>query len=317
MRLARYHSGEKKQEYAPAMVRMGSMMMNIMAKGRGRTRDMLEGYTVVVSKHVDGISGGGKLTSVTTMSPPVVLVTGASRGLGLGIVKALIQSYSARVVVLSRSKSSELSSLPSTSLHFIQCDITQEGTAKSAVTETIKQFGRLDSIVLNAGTLDPVTKLENATSETWKECFHINVFANIPLIKECIPHLRSSHGSIILISSGAAINAYSGWSAYSASKAALNSLAQSIAEEEPDILSLAVRPGVVDTEMQNDIRTKHAEVMGKGHDKFVQLKKDGGLLSPDIVGKAIAGMAVCKNETIREYSGKFVTWDDKSIAAVL
>jgi hypothetical protein len=60
-----------------------------------------------------------------------------------------------------------------------------------------------------------------------------------------------------------------------------------------------------------------AEVMGKSHDKFVQLKKGGGLLSPDIVGQAIAGMAVCKHETIREYSGKFVTWDDKSIAPVL
>jgi NADP-dependent 3-hydroxy acid dehydrogenase YdfG len=89
--------------------------------------------------------------------------------------------------VLSRSKSSELSALSSTSLHFIQCDITQDGTAKSAVTETISKFGRLDSIVLNAGSLDPVTKLENATSESWKECFDINVFANIPLVQSIHP----------------------------------------------------------------------------------------------------------------------------------
>lgn len=75
-------------------------------------------------------------------------------------------------------------------------------------------------------------------------------------IKEAIPHLRSSRGSVIFVSSGAAANAYSGWSAYSASKAAINSIAQSLALEEPTITTLAIRPGVVDTEMQNDIRMK-------------------------------------------------------------
>src|SRR5271170_7684377 len=128
-------------------------------------------------------------------------------------------------------------------------------------------------------------------------------YPNLLQIKEAIPHLRSSEGSIIFISSGAATNAYSGWSAYSASKAAINSLTQSLALEESSITSLAIRPGVVDTEMQNDIRTKRdphpfpnpfrlfmwvltvdGEAMGQNHDKFVQLKKDDKLLSPKVVG---------------------------------
>ena len=54
--------------------------------------------------------------------------------------------------------------------------------AKTAIGQTVQKFGRLDSIVLNAGTLDPVVRLENAASEEWKECFNINVFANIPLV---------------------------------------------------------------------------------------------------------------------------------------
>lgn len=130
-----------------------------------------------------------------------------------------------------------------------------------------------------------------------------------------------------MISSGAATNAYSGWSAYSASKAAINSLAQSLAVEETEITSLAIRPGVVDTEMQNDIRSKRTyargvtnvdgDVMGHSHEKFVQLKEEGKLLSPDTVGKAIAGMAVCENEKIHEFSGKFVNWDDNSLSEIL
>lgn len=54
--------------------------------------------------------------------------------------------------------------------------------------------------------------------------------------------------------------------------------------------------------------------MGGNHDKFVQLKKEGKLLSPDTVGTAIAGMAVSKDGRLRERSGEFVQWDDKSIA---
>jgi NAD(P)-dependent dehydrogenase (short-subunit alcohol dehydrogenase family) len=102
--------------------------------------------------------------------------------LGLGIVKALLATYNANVVVLSRTKTNELSSLASPSLLSIQCDITQDRTVKSAIAETLKTFGHLNSIVLNAGTLEPVNRIENATAAGWQECFNINVFSNIPLV---------------------------------------------------------------------------------------------------------------------------------------
>ena len=56
------------------------------------------------------------------------------------------------------------------------------------------------------------------------------------------------------------------------------------------------------------------EAMGQTHEKFVQFKKQGKLLSPDTVGNAIAGMAVTKDTKLCERSGEFVQWDDKSIA---
>jgi NAD(P)-dependent dehydrogenase (short-subunit alcohol dehydrogenase family) len=100
----------------------------------------------------------------------------------LGIVKALVGPYSAKVVVLSRNTSKELEALPS-SVHFIQCDITKDAiVAQNAINETIKKFGRLDSIVLNAGTLDPVSRLDQASASAWRDCFNINVFSNISLV---------------------------------------------------------------------------------------------------------------------------------------
>lgn len=60
------------------------------------------------------------------------------------------------------------------------------------------------------------------------------------------------------------------------------------------------------------------EAMGKNHDKFLQLKKEDKLLSPEVVGDAIARMAVCEQkEKLHEYSGKFVNWDDDGITKIL
>ena len=73
--------------------------------------------------------------------------------------------------------------LPPASIHHIKGDITHDNTAKSVVCETLRLYGRLDSIVLNAGTLDPVERVENATLSEWKECFDVNFFANVSLVQ--------------------------------------------------------------------------------------------------------------------------------------
>ena len=54
--------------------------------------------------------------------------------------------------------------------------------------------------------------------------------------------------------------------------------------------------------------------MGSAHEKFVQYKEDGKLLSPDIVGGAIAKIAVCRENKLREFSGRFINWNDDAIA---
>jgi NAD(P)-dependent dehydrogenase (short-subunit alcohol dehydrogenase family) len=86
------------------------------------------------------------------------------------------------VVVLSRSKSTALAALSEKSLHFIQSDITQNGVAEDTIAQTVRKYGRLDSIILNAGALDPVVRLEHTTAVGWQECFNVNLFSNIPLV---------------------------------------------------------------------------------------------------------------------------------------
>lgn len=84
-----------------------------------------------------------------------------------------------------------------------------------------------------------------------------------------------------------------------------------LAVEEPDVTTISIRPGVVDTEMQREIREVHAEAMSeKDREKFSGLKRDGGLLRPEQPGRVIGKLAVRAG---RELSGKFLSWNDESL----
>jgi len=123
--------------------------------------------------------------------------------------------------------------------------------------------------------------------------------------KAALPELRKSRGRIIFTSSGAATGAYSAWGAYGGSKAAMNHLAMTLAVEEPQVISVSIRPGTVDTEMQRELREVHHTAMDKKDaEKFAGLKSSGSLLRPDQPGHVIAKLAL---DASPELSGKFIT----------
>ncbi|CAE6365497.1 unnamed protein product [Rhizoctonia solani] len=242
---------------------------------------------------------------------PVIIVTGGSRGIGLAVVGALLKSYKARVVTFSRTRSPEISALASEhqdSLALLEGDVTQEQSAHSAVELAKSKFGRLDGLILNAGTLDPLGRIDSPESNVdgWKSAFDINFFSLLHLIKAGLPLLRESHGRVIFVSSGAATGGIAGWGPYSASKAAMNSLARTLANEEKDIVSVAVRPGVADTEMQSTIRSRGlASMKPEEHSRFTTLHAESQLVKPEDTGHVIAGLSVGAKP---ELSGNFVDW---------
>ena len=108
-----------------------------------------------------------------------------------------------------------------------------------------------------------------------------------------LPELRKAHGKIVLTSSGAARHSYTGWGAYCASKAALKSLGDTLAVEEPDITTVSVEPGTVDTDMQRDIREKYISVMDeKDQKRFTSLHEEGKLFKPDQPGNVMAKLVL-------------------------
>lgn len=119
-----------------------------------------------------------------------------------------------------------------------------------------------------------------------------------------IPHLRTSKGRIILVSSGACLKGYAAWGPYGSSKAALHSLAQHLAVEEKDIVTISGNPGRTDTGMQKLLRDQ-----GKGHmddadhASFVSAFTDGQLNPPEGPGHVFAKLVL---DATPDLSGKFL-----------
>ncbi|KAL9061642.1 MAG: hypothetical protein Q9206_000462 [Seirophora lacunosa] len=239
------------------------------------------------------------------MDRKTIIVTGASRGIGYTIAEFLIRN-SHNVVLLARS-TGPLENLKKRSPDHVSIyagDIADFSSAERCVEIAIKDFGKLDGLILNHGVLEPATRIIDSDPKAWRECFDVNFFSLVAFIKSALPLLRKSGGRVIFTSSGAATKAYSTWGAYGASKAAMNHLNLTLAAEEPKVTCVSIRPGVVDTQMQIDVRDIHSKSMDhKDNDKFRSLHEEGQLVRPEQPGHVIAKLVVNAPKVL---SGKFL-----------
>ncbi|KAI0771590.1 short-chain dehydrogenase [Trametes elegans] len=245
---------------------------------------------------------------------PVVLLTGASKGLGLAIARILLENLSANVVALSRTKTPELRRLGDThadSLLALECDVTDASALRTSVSRGLEKYKHIDGVILNAGVLEPLGKIasEDISIDQWKQHFDINFFSLVTALRATLPELRKSPlgGRVVFVSSGAATGGTPSWGPYNASKAALNSLCRTLAQEEPDVTSVALRPGMVDTPMQELIRNRGPSTMDSELlKKFTDAHEKGELVKPEDAGHVIAALALKAPKTL---SGQFVNWN--------
>ncbi|MGO9173760.1 MAG: SDR family NAD(P)-dependent oxidoreductase [Rhodomicrobium sp.] len=187
----------------------------------------------------------------------VALVTGASRGIGRAIAKALALQ-GAHVVALARSKAGleelddELRALGA-QISLLQLDLSDGGQIDQLGPTLYARRQRLDIFVGNAGILGPLSPLGHVSEADWSQALAINVTANWRLLRTLDPILRlSTAGRVLFLTSGAAQNCRAYWGPYSVSKAALEALAKTYAHE---VQSTAIRvnllnPGPMRTRMR-------------------------------------------------------------------
>lgn len=244
----------------------------------------------------------------------VIILTGASRGVGLAIAHYLLQR-SHNLVLMARTESPlrTLEKQYDGQVAVLAGDLADLSLGGKAVNLAISKWSKVDGLIVNHGVLDPVKRLSDCSAEEWRSAYDVNFFSAVAIAKAALKPLRESHGRIVFTSSGAASNAYPTWGAYGSAKAAMNHLAMTIANEEKTITSIAIRPGTVDTDMQRDIREKHSSFMdATDAKKFAELKSSGSLLKPEQPGHVMARLVL---DAPKELSGKFVQWDAEELRA--
>ncbi len=188
----------------------------------------------------------------------VAIVTGASKGIGAAVAKALAEAGAAVAVNYSSAKEgadrvvSEITSSGGKAIA-IGGDVTKAGDVKRLFEETRKSFGSVDVLVNNAGVFQ-FAPFEEITEKEFHRHFDINVLGTILATQEALKHFPRGGGSIINISSIASENPVPKSSLYAASKGAIDTLTMALAKElgPRKIRVNTVAPGLVDTEGNRD-----------------------------------------------------------------
>lgn len=188
---------------------------------------------------------------------PVIIVTGASKGLGKAIACEIV-SGGGRVVLIVRSEASAASLAQEfgASAVTLARDVNAPDAAEAAMEAGMKRWGQVNGLVNNAGMIDPIAHLAATDSAQWELTIATNLVAPYRFIRAFIARGAKAGKRIVNISSGAAHKPLEGWSAYCASKAGLAMLTRSVQLEygAEGIFAFGLIPGLVDTGMQTTIR---------------------------------------------------------------
>ena len=219
------------------------------------------------------------------------IITGTSRGIGAGIAKELL-AQGHKVIGISRSENQDLTDLIQHSV-----DLSNTETLESTFAEILQSIdvAKASGIFLinNAGLLAPMKPIQKASGSEITKHISVNIVAPMILSSVFIRELADLNirKRILNISSGAGKNPYFGWAAYCTSKAGIDMFSRTIAVEQKEVKNpvevVSFAPGVVDTEMQSEIRSTNEEDFINLR-RFKEMHETGTLQDTATVGKFIA-----------------------------
>lgn len=224
---------------------------------------------------------------------PTVLITGANRGLGLGLTRVYLED-DWNVIAAGRAASPELENLRCDRLDIRSCDLTDD-EALASLADSLAGSA-IDVLINNAGMMatggfdDDADRFGQFDRELWRKVFDINLFTPMRMAELFMDHIAgSTRGRMVTISSmlgSMELNNFGGLYAYRASKAGVNAIMKSMAIDLADrgIITIAMHPGWVQTDM-------------------------GGAGAAIDITTSVTGMKAVIDGLAPESSGKFLSYD--------
>lgn len=235
------------------------------------------------------------------------VVTGASKGIGRAICLELAKagatvSLLARQSEALRETTQEVQSISPNSFA-VACDLANPDMVAQSATEILSSVSQLDGLVHNAGDIHPIQPLFKADPSQWSRSMMVNLVGVQHLTQALHPSMKGAHRvRVTTISSGAALRPLASWSAYCTAKAGLDMWTRCLADEgaSENITAVSVAPGIVDTAMQEAIRSAPLEDFPL-LDNFVGYNENGQLAQPEDVAVALYGLITAQTH---EQSGQ-------------
>ncbi len=228
----------------------------------------------------------------------VAIVTGSSRGIGAAVSELLVQSGAS--VVLTARSADQIEALAARLRQqgaraiAVPADVADPEQTEEVVEAALDQFSRIDILVNNAGVIWPLEEVAETDADEWTYNIQVNLLGPFYLARAVLPlMLDQRHGRIVNVSSGMAARPILGASAYCAAKAGLDMLTKVLGLEVAGtgVTVNALYPGMVDTEMQADIRsvdtTESRLDFARWHDAFEQ----GKLVSAEQAARLVLWLA--------------------------
>ncbi len=205
-----------------------------------------------------------------SLTGKVIIVTGASRGIGAAAAIALA-AEGATVMLTARNGglAAEIAEGITRSggrASGTSCDVSDYAAVEALVSQTEGRFGPIDALINNAGVIEPIATIAESDPAVWARNIEINLVGAYNPIRALLPRMiKAGGGTIVNVSSGAAIRPLDGWGAYCSAKAGLAMLTRAVMLENTanGIRVFGFQPGTTDTDMQVTIRASGINVVSK------------------------------------------------------
>ena len=214
----------------------------------------------------------------------VILITGASKGIGEGCARVFCRT-GAKVVICARGKeagqslATELTAKGPGECHFERCDVSRPEEIKELVDKVVKRFNRLDCLINNAGYHPPQKPIDDFSLKELMDVLQINLISYFVACKHALPHLRKVQGNIINISSLVGKMGQEGATTYCATKGGITAFSKALAIEEMryGVRVNIVLPGniITDSRIQMVARSQNPEAMNQMADALQWCNRSG------------------------------------------